>query len=296
MWCLCLNPEYRGQFKQSDDVDPITKNKVDNDRIYMPKEKERVRPTKSCLDMYAINNTDAAFVTELLMGDYGRELHHVPVTAYSFCVALLYQISHDKNKYKAINLLQQIAFYMVKFLEKCYDIAEPFLGEYSYESYVKNVFHGTKYIDVNVVAAVITMMWNLSITVIYPSKGVVPFFHQDTTQEIVLVNNEMLEPENYFCATRPANSNWRPIKGKDWSNEIKVLTNVKSAHTVAEKRLRTRCVEKVVKEFNEVSNQLTTMHDTLALYEDQMKSMNDKIQKWKFNVGTMEGKQGVLRL
>ena len=110
------------------------------------------------------------------------------------------------------------------------------------------------------------------------------------------MNNEMLEPENYFCATRPANSNWRPIKGKDWSNEIKVLTNVKSAHTVAEKRLRTRCVEKVVKKFNEVSNQLTTMRDTLALYEDQMKSMNDKIQKWKFNVGTMEGKQGVLRL
>ena len=152
-------------------MDPITKNKVDNDCIFMRKEKERVRPTKSCLDMYAINNTDAAFVTELLMGDYGRELHHVLVTAYSFCDALLYQISHDKNKYKAINLLQQIAYYMVKFQEKCYDIAKPFLGEYSYESYVKNVFHRTKYIDVNVVAAVITMMWNLPITVIYPSKG-----------------------------------------------------------------------------------------------------------------------------
>ena len=67
-------------------------------------------------------------------------------------------------------------------------------------------------------------------------------------------------------------------------------------HTVAEKRLRTRCVKKVVTEFNEVTNQLTTMSDTPALYEDQMKSMNEKIQKWKFNVGTMQGKQGVLRL
>ena len=84
MLCLCLNPEYRGQFRQNDDVDPITKNKVDNQCIYMPKEKERIRLTKSCLDMYALNNTDAAFVTELLMGDYERELYHVPVTAYSF--------------------------------------------------------------------------------------------------------------------------------------------------------------------------------------------------------------------
>ena len=246
--------------------------------------------------MYAINNTDAAFVTEHLMGDYGRELYHVPVTAYSFCDALLYQISHDRNKYKATHLLQQIAYFMVKFPEKCYDIAKPFLGEYSYESYVKNIFHGTKYTDVNVLAGVITMMWNLPITIVYPSKGSVPFYHQDTCADVILVNNEMLEPENYFCATRPANSNWRPVKGRDWSNEIKVLQNVKAAHANAEKRLRIRCVNKVVSNFNEVTTELNAMRDTLNLYEDQVKSLNEKIQTWKFNIGKMEGKQGVLHL
>ena len=33
-WCLCLNPELRGTFKQSDEVDPIPKNKIDKDYSY----------------------------------------------------------------------------------------------------------------------------------------------------------------------------------------------------------------------------------------------------------------------
>ena len=246
--------------------------------------------------MYAINNTDAAFVTELLMGDYSRKMQHVPVTAYSFCDAVLFQLSHDKAKYKSIILLQQIAFHMVKWPEKCYEIAKPFLQGNSYESYVKNVFHGTKYIDVNVMTAVITMMWNLSINVVYPSRGSIPFHHRNVQPDIVITNNEMEHPENYYCATRPVTDNWRPVKGKDWTNQIKIFSNVKNAHSLAEKRLRQRCVDKVVNEFNEVTKEINTMKDSLNLYEDQIKSLNEKVQTWKFNVAKMEGKQGVLRL
>ena len=213
VWCLCLDPQYKGPFKQSDEVDPISKNKVEYDCLYTPAEKKKKKPTKSCLDMYAINNKDAAYVMELLMEDYGRELHPVPITAYSFCDAFLYQISHDRLKYKAINLLQQIAFYMVQFPDKCYPRAERFSGENSYESYVKNVYHGTKFVDVEVVTAVITMMWNVPINIVYPNRGSIAFYHPDGIPEIVLVNNEMNHLENYFCSTKPKNENWRPIRG-----------------------------------------------------------------------------------
>ncbi|MCG8623518.1 MAG: hypothetical protein MJE68_16190, partial [Proteobacteria bacterium] len=295
-WCVCLEPKYKGPFKQSTDVDPITKNKVESDCIYTPAEKNTIKPTKACMEMYAINNKDAAKVTELLSGDYGRELVHVPVTAYSFCDAFLYQVSHDRFKYKALELLQQIAFYMVQFPDKCYPIAKGFLGEDSYESYIKNVFHGTKYIDVEVVTAVITMMWNIAINVVYPSRGSIAFYHPDGQPDIILVNNEMQHPENYFCSTKPSNERWRPMKGKDWSNQIKVLTNVRFAHNTAEKKLRSRLVNSVVNEFNEVTATLESMKDQLSLQADQLKSMQEKISQWSINVGKMEGKQGVLRM
>ena len=296
-WCLCLEPQYKGPFKQSTDVDPITKNKVENDCIYTPAEKKSIRPTKACMDMYAKSNKDAAAVTELLMGDYSRELVHVPVTAYSFCEAFLCQVSHDRYKYKSVELLQQIAFFMVQFPDKCYPIAKKFLEEEdSYESYIKNVYHGTKYIDVEVVTAVITMMWNISINIVYPSKGSVRFYHNEGEPDVVLVNNEMKQPENHFSSTKPTDSRWRPVKGKDWSNQIKVLSNVKNAHTTAEKKLRTRLVNHTVSEFNGVTQKLDEMKDELSLQADKLKSMQDKIQQWSINISKMEGKQGVLRM
>ena len=277
-------------------MDPIGKNKVDFDCIYTPKEKKKLKPTKACMTMYAIDNKDASSVTELLLGDFGRVMESVPVTAYSFCDAVLFQISHDRNKYKAIDLMQQMAYYMAKNPDKFVDIVKPFQGEYSYESYIKNMYHGTKYIDTEVVTAVLALMWNLSISIIYPSRGTVPFYHPDTVADVVIVCNEKLQPDHYFCATKPDNERWRPIRGKDWSNQITVLTNVKNAHAQAEKKLRTRLVNKVVGEFNTVTNKLNEMKDTLNLYQDQMASMEQKLKQWSSNVNLMEGKQGVLRL
>ena len=293
---MCLEPQYKGSFKQSSDVDPVSKNKVESDCIYSPAEKKRIKPTKCCMDMYGINNKDADTVSKLLMGDYGREIVHVPVTAYLFCDAFLVQVSHDRFKYKSLELLQQIAFYMVQNPDKCHPIAEKFLGKDSYESYIKNVFHGTKYIDVEVVTAVLTMMYNISINVVYPSKGSIPFYHPDGDPDIVLVNNEMKNPENYFSATKPTNERWRPMKGKDWSNQIKILSNVKNAHTTAEKKMRLRLVNKTVTKFNEITTKIEEMKDELSLQVDQLKSMQTKIQQWAVHVGKIEGRQGVLRM
>ncbi|MCG8620468.1 MAG: hypothetical protein MJE68_00525, partial [Proteobacteria bacterium] len=154
----------------------------------------------------------------------------------------------------------------------------------------------TKYIDIEVVTAILAHMWNLSINVVYPSEGSIPYYHPGTDPDVVLVCNERKQPDLYFCSTKPKTDRWRPIKGKDWTNKINVLTNVTAAHSLAEKKLRVRSVNKVVEEFNTVTIQINQMKETLALYRDQMESMKQKIDTWSANVNKMEGKQGVLRL
>ena len=162
---------------------------------------------------------------------------------------------------------------MAKFPDKMFDITKPFLGDHSYESYIKNMYHGTKYLDIEVCIAAIALMWNIPINVVYPKEGSIPFYHPNTEPEVVIVCNQMRQPETQYTGTKIDNSKWCPIKGLDWSKEIKLLTNVKNAHQLAEKRLRECLANKVVNEFNECMTSLNQMKDQLSLYCDQIKSM-----------------------
>ena len=228
----------KGKFSRSLDIDPVGKNRVSDDTIYTPAEKKKLKPNKACLAMYAKNNDEANEIVEMLIGDYGRQLEHVPVSGHSFYDAFLVQISRDRNKYKSEQLMQQIAYYMVKWPNKFYTLVKPFLREQqSYESYVKNLFFGTQFVDYEVVTAVLTVMWNVSINIVFHGRGSVACYHQCQTPDIVIVCNNQVNPELYFCATRPQNEWWRPIKASDWSNEILNYINVKNAHRDGEKKL-----------------------------------------------------------
>ena len=282
-WCNCLNPELRGKFKQSKDIDPVGQNRVEDDAIYTPQEKKRIKPSKDCITMYASSNGDAAFVKQLLMNDFGRCMVHVPVSAYSIYDSILYQISHDKTKYKSDSLMQQIAYYMVKWPMRVMPYVEEHLNGQTYESYITNIFHGTQYPDTEVVIAVITKMWNLRIGVVYPEEGFIPFYYEGKGADVVLVCNGMDQPELYFCATKVDNARWRPLKGVDWSNQINHFTNIKNAHTMGEKRLRERLIKKAIEDFNAVDTNLCEMKANLELQKDQLASMTVKIQKWIFH-------------
>ena len=61
---------------------------------------EKGPPPIAVLQMYGKNNDDANEIVELLIGDYGCQLEHVPVSGHSFYDAFLVQISRDRNKYK----------------------------------------------------------------------------------------------------------------------------------------------------------------------------------------------------
>ena len=57
---------------QSMDVNPIGKNKIEDDCLYSPTEKKVIKPSKATLTMYARNNKESAEIVEMLMGDYGK--------------------------------------------------------------------------------------------------------------------------------------------------------------------------------------------------------------------------------
>ena len=73
---------------QSTDVNPIGKNKIEDDCLHSPTEKKVIKPSKAMLTMYARNNKESAEIADTLMGDYGRLLEHVPVTGHSYFKAL----------------------------------------------------------------------------------------------------------------------------------------------------------------------------------------------------------------
>ena len=79
-------------------------------------------------------------------------------------------------------------------------------------------------------------MWNVSIDLITPRKGLVKCFHDKPKAHIVLVHNDQRELESLFTATKGSDPEWRPVKGVDWSNTIKSVSNVKVAANFAEKK------------------------------------------------------------
>ena len=245
--------------------------------------------------MYAASNREAAAVEELLETEFDRIMVHVPVTAYSFYDAILYQISRDQNKYKNIEFMQQIAFYMAKWPNRVMDIVKPFLGNQSYESYIKNIFHGTKFIDVEVIVGVVARMWNLCIVIVYPQDGSVPFYFSEGPPDIIIVCNSMAQPETYYCATKGSEKKWRPLKPADWSNTIQVFNNVKNAFTIGEKRLRERLVTKAVDDFNSVNSTLESMNETINKQQVELASMAEKLEACTSNAKKMAMYQNSLR-
>ena len=286
----------KGKFSRSLDIDPVGKNRVSDDTIYTPAEKKKLKPNKACLAMYGKNNDDANEIVKLLIGDYRCQLEHVPVSDHSFYDAFLVQISRDRNKYKNEQLMQQIAYYMVKWPNKFYTLVKPFLHEHqSYESYVKNLFFGTQFVDYEIVTAVLTVMWNVSINIVFPGRGSVACYHQCQTPDIVIVCNNQVNPELYFCGTRPQNEWWRPIKDSDWSYEILNYINVKNAHCEGEKKLQERWVNQVLQDFNDVTDAIENMKDKLSDCQDQIQKMMDKASDCSSSLTKLQAEQSVLR-
>ena len=296
-WCLWLDSDLKGTFHRSNQVEPIGKNRIARDALYTPAEKKKIKPTAECSKMYAMFNKDCYSVLDVL-GDkrLQRILQEVDVTAMSVYDSILYQVSHD-HKYKSYDLHRQIGYYMMRWPDVCAPLVKArMLPNDTYESFVKNIFYGFTFLPAYVVIAVITKMWNVSIDLVTPRKGLVKCFHNEPKAHIVIVHNDQRDLESLYTATKGSDPEWRPVKGVDWSNTIKSVSNVKVASNFAEKKYRAHTARAIMDDNNAVSDSLKTMKTELVGFHQEMKSMESKIQIWSRNVNLMELRQSQLCL
>ena len=300
-----MTADLHGAAKESTDVEPIGRNKVERDAMYTPNEKKRLKPDKKSQDMYAVNNNESKKVVDRLI-DLARELQPCDLTADSLYDSILYQVSHKKDRYKSFHLRKQIAYFLVKYPEVFHALTKKHTSETeeSYESFVWNIFHGLSFPKLDITTAVLAKMWNVRITLVTP-RGLYRMFHnvKPKQSDIVIVWNGLTGLESQFTATKVSNPQWRPLKGLDWAGDVKLLVNVKNASSLAEKFYRKRTAQVVLDEYNEVTDsilnmkeQLVTMNDEVNAFQEQIDSMKQKITTWAANVYKMEGRQGVLRL
>ena len=172
-----------------------------------------------------------------------------------------------------------------------------------YESFILNFFHGLSLPILDVVCAVITKMWNVIINIVTP-KGVFKKFHNqdDRRVNIVIVWNNIHGDHAHYTATKVDNPDWRPMRGVDWAGDVKKLHNVRNAATNVEKFYRKRTANKILADYESVSDSivemksdLLNMHNEVQLLQNQIESINQKIHVWAGNVYKMEGRQGMLR-
>ena len=176
-WINYFEKELREKFVESKEVNAVGQNCVERDALYSTKEKKELRPNQACMNMYAKSNRDAEKAVWFCSGLGGRVLVPVDVTADALLDAILKQVSHRKDIYKAFQLRKQICYFMAKYPETFFPIVKEYLEEdESYESFILNFFHGLSLPILDVVCAVITKMWNVIINIVTP-KGVFKKFH-----------------------------------------------------------------------------------------------------------------------
>ena len=281
-----LEEPLRGPQIKCNEVLPTSRNKVEQDAIYTPKEKKRLKPNDNCIAMYGKNNEEAEEIASILLEMENRIMHACPVSADSLYDALLNQISHKKEKYKAFEMRKQFAYYLCKLPEIFKDIVEDHLKEgESYESFVLNMFQGLSYLNVDVVCAIVAKMWNTLVTVISP-RGVEQKFHDldDADNLIVIVWNGSEGVDCQYTATKPNFIEWQPIKSLDWSAPVKIVNNVKSANELAEKLFRKRSSDQIKKEYKRCSKVIIYMKEKLVKMRNQVIVMENQLDSMKTTI------------
>ena len=107
------------------------------------------------------------------------------------CLArsVLLQIRHDLKHFNELHLIKMVAHHLLRFSDVLYPYIKADLGDQSYVSYCKNIYHGRIWGD-DIMYATIAHMWNVSISVIMPHSDPLHLFHDEHgNPDIVVVAN-----------------------------------------------------------------------------------------------------------
>ena len=167
-----LEEPLRGPQLKCTEVHPTSRNKVEQDAIYTPKEKKQLKPKENCITMYGKNNEEAEEIASIISSMENRIMVKCNVSADSIYEAILCQILHKKEKYKPFEMRKQLAYYLCKHPDIFKDIVQDCLKEgESFERFAHNMFQGLSYPVLDVICAIVVKMWYTPITVVSP-KGV----------------------------------------------------------------------------------------------------------------------------
>ena len=248
------------------------------------------------VDMYTASNRDAEVIVDMLE-ELGLQYITVDYSADSLYNSILSQIKHSRE-YTPHQFMRQIGLEMIKYPNLYYKFVKECLrNKESYQSYVMNVFRGTMLPFPPIIGAVLSNMWNVGLSVVSMTKGVVRFFHRGNKKsEIIVIDNNRELLNQQFSGTKSVSPNWIPIKGTDWSGEIRKVKNIRTASSTGVRLMRVRLTEELIKNHNEVIDSLNFFQTKIREMELEKQSIEETLEKWRSNYALLEGKQGVMRM
>ena len=272
------------------------RNKAGRDQLYTPQECKKLRPTVQMVDMYTASNRDAEVIVDMLE-ELGMQYVSVDYSADSLYNSILSQIKHTRE-YTAYHFMRQIGLELIKHPNLYYRFVKECLRKKeSYQSYAMNIFRGTILPFPPIIGAVLSNMWNVGLSVINLSKGLVKFFHQgEIKSEVTIIDNNRELLNQQFSGTKSLSPSWIPIKGTDWSGEIRKVRNIRTASTTGVKLMRVRLTEELIRNHNEVIDSLNFFQTKIREMEVEKQSIEETLEKWRSNYALLEGKQGVMRM
>ena len=228
-----LPSRYKGKWKKSTDIDHSDAAIVTRKNLYTAAEKKRIKPNDTCAIIYLESNSVADKVAKFLKETYKRKVKEVPYDGNCMYAAVCCQISRNVNRYKGKQLKQQASYFLAKYPEKFKILVAGVVCDESLESYVRNQFHDLSYGDY-LMLAVIAIMFNLTITIVRPDLSVINLFHNSKKPSIVVVFNGKDGLSGHYCGTIGIEDKWVPVKGDNFSFEIKNLSNAAKSSKDAE--------------------------------------------------------------
>ena len=190
-----LDPYMRGEFKQSGEIDRTKKIKKKD--LYTDEEKQEL--SEEAMSFYLESDEDLEILKNKA-AKYGRDLLAVPIDGD--CLLHAFRSQCDINpRWTILENRGTVAYYLAKLPEQFILYANPYILDQSFESYIRNFFHGYSYGD-ELIAGSWGHIWNLKTTIISPHTPDLKCFHKDDNfPDIVLVHNGRADPEGHYFAT-----------------------------------------------------------------------------------------------
>ena len=193
-----FDPHMRGEFIISNEIPDRDLKKKMKRTLYTDEEIAEI--SEEARSYFLSSNLDLE-ILKTKVAKYGRDLNPVPIDGDCLLHTIQDQTEINPN-WTIMENRQTLAFYIAKMPEQFYMHSIPYCTDQSFESYIRNFFHGYSYGD-ELVAGVWGHIWNMKVTIITPTYEDLPLFHKDLDfPDVVIVHNGRGDPDGHYFSTK----------------------------------------------------------------------------------------------